>query len=135
MIGSMSRADNRIPGLSADNLRAIEAIAAANTATNQALATLVQALAPPALQPAKTPHRRSYRVNNITRGDDGELAGDVEYADGRVRRFRVSRDEHGDLVGELDDAAPDAEPTPAAEAEAEADRFAHVFGDPNHWRG
>jgi hypothetical protein len=30
------------------------------------------------------------------------MTGDVEYADGRARRFRMSRDGNNDLVGDAD---------------------------------
>jgi len=69
----------------------------------------------------------------MTRGEDGELGGNVEYADGRVRRFRMSRDENGDLVGEeLDPVGavmgpPAADAGPATETVPEGD-FAGVFG-------
>jgi hypothetical protein len=78
------------------------------------------------------PKSKSYRLTNVTRGEDGGLAADVEYSDGRVRHFQVKRDENGDLEGELDDVA-DAEPVPAADAGAapsssKAGPFASVFG-------
>jgi hypothetical protein len=100
--------------MSADNLSpadlaAIDAIAAANLVTNRALQELAQAMLD-GPQSEKPRPKRSYRLTNVTRGADGELAADVEYADGRIRRFRVSRDEAGDLVGELEHgAAPDDE--------------------------
>jgi hypothetical protein len=119
-------AGNRVLGLSAADMAAIDAIAAGNRATNEALAELTRAVAAP------QPKSKSYRFTGMTRGDDGELAGDVEYADGRVRRFRVARGDDGELVDdveELDRVAvvgplEDGEPPP----EATSGNFNDVFG-------
>ena len=136
--------DNRIAGLSAADLAAIDAIAAANMATNEALAELARAVATrhgvelPASQPNRpAPQRqksRSYRLTNVTKGLGGEMTGDVEYDDARVRRFHLSRNGSGDLVGDIEDLdrAADAAPAPAADAgpatEATPGDFSDVFG-------
>jgi hypothetical protein len=97
-------ADDRIPGLSRADMAALAAIAAANMATNQALAELTRAhgvtIAEPAPQPQ--PHQQK-----------------------RLRRFRVSRDENGYLVGEELDPVGTTMPAPAA---PEPNGFADVFG-------
>jgi len=75
---------------------------------------------------------RSYRLTNVTKGVGGEMTGDMEYSDGRVRRFRVARGEDGELVDdveELDRVAvvgplEDGEPPP----EATSGNFNDVFG-------
>jgi hypothetical protein len=80
-----------------------------------------------------TPKKRSYRFSNMSRDGNGGLAGDVEYADGRVRRFHVSQDETGDLVGDVEelDRVADATPAPTPEAAPEpSGMFAGVFGSP-----
>jgi len=51
-----------------------------------------------------------------------------------VRRFHVSRDETGDLVGDVEelDRVADANPVPATEAAPEpGGTFADVFGSPD----
>jgi hypothetical protein len=60
------------------------------------------------------PKSKSYRPTNLTRGEDGGLTCDVEYGDGSKRRFRATRNQDGDLEGELDDA--DAEMAQTADA-------------------
>ena len=109
-------ADHRVLGLSPVDEAAIDAIAAGNRATNQALAELARALAarhgvvlPEPLPDKAQPKNRSYRFSTMSRDGNGGLAGDVEYADGRVRRFHVSRDETGDLAGDVEDLDPVAD--------------------------
>jgi hypothetical protein len=65
------------------------------------------------------------------------MTGDVEYGDGRVRRFRMSRDGSGELAGEIEDVsaagagpAPVADRGPATEIAPEGD-FSDVFGSPD----
>ena len=71
---------------------------------------------------------RRYRLANVTRGVGGEMTGDLEYSDGRVRRFHMSRDGNGELAGEIEDvSAADAGPGPATEIVPEGN-FADVFG-------
>ena len=102
----MSHAD-RIPGYSDADMAAIDAIAAANTVTNQALQELARAMLDSPRQ-EKPRQPRSYRLINVARGTDGDLAADVEYSDGRRQRFVVRRNANGDLEGEFEDgAAPD----------------------------
>ena len=49
--------------------------------------------------------------------------------DGRVRRFRVSRGEDGELVGEVDELpAPTPEAAPASSVAPELGSFADIFG-------
>src|SRR5437899_751390 len=112
-------------GLSPTDQAALDAIVASNLATNQALAALALAIAPadgvepPAPQPgAPRPKNRRYRLTNMPRGEDGELAGDMEYEDGRRRSFRLSRDANGDLEGDIEDLDGVEEAAPAAEADA-----------------
>jgi hypothetical protein len=121
--------------LSRTDMAAIDAIVASNRATNEALVELARAMkgqrgasrGRPDAQPEKPRQSRSYRLSNVTRGADGEVAADVEYSDGRVRRFRVARDEIGDLVGELDDGPPSNDgSTPSVAPEPGA--FADIFG-------
>jgi hypothetical protein len=120
--------DSRSPSLSAADRAALHVLVACQLATDQALQGLARAtLDSP--RPEKPRQPRSYRLINVTRGGDGEMIGDVEYSDGRVRRFRASRDEASDLVGEFNDGAPDATSAPAVEAEpAPEGNFADVFG-------
>jgi hypothetical protein len=118
----------RNPPLSAVDEAAIKAIAAANKATNDALAELTRAIA---AQPDKPRRSRSYRLANVTRGADGEITGDMEYSDGRVRRFRFARCDDGEIDGEIEDFDREADATPAPTTEAAPEpggEFAGVFG-------
>jgi hypothetical protein len=133
---TMGPADNLSPA----DIAAIAAIAQANVATNKALAELARTIAArngvvsdepaPQLQPDKLRQKsKSYRLTNLARDENGNLDGNVE-TDGRVRRFRVSRDEDGELVGEVDELpAPAPEAAPASSVTPEpGGTFADVFG-------
>jgi hypothetical protein len=120
----MSRADNLSPA----DMAAIDAIATANWVTNRALQELARAMLDTP-QPENPRPKRSYRLTHVTRGEDGELVGEVTYSDGRpTRRFKVSRDEAGDLVGELDDDGAPSDDGSAPLVAPEPGAFADVFG-------
>jgi hypothetical protein len=131
---------SRVPDLSPADIAALGVIAECVRATHQAVDDLTRRLArergieltPPRPETTRSqtprPKKRSYRLANVTRGEDGALAADLQYADGRVRRFRAARNQNGDLEGELDDVT-DAEPMPETDAgEAPSDAFEGVFG-------
>jgi hypothetical protein len=112
-------------GFSDTDLAAIDAITAANTATNNALAELARAIA---AQPDKPRPKRNRRVTKMTQSADGELA--LEYSDGSAKRLHLSRDDAGDLVAEELDPVADATPTQEAEPAPKATPggFSDVFG-------
>ena len=122
----MSRANSP---LSAVDEAAIKAIAAANKVTNDALAELTRAIAAQPDRPQR--QNRSYRLTNVTKGVGGEMTGDMEYSDGRVRRFRFARCDDGEIDGEIEDFDREADATPAPTTEAAPEpggEFAGVFG-------
>jgi hypothetical protein len=121
-------AGSRIPGLSQADLAAIDAIAAANLVTNRALQELARAMLDSPRADKARP-KRSYRLTNVTKSADGEMTADVEYSDGRRRHFKMSRSADGELVGELDDGAPDAEPAPGTDDGSAPSTAPHAFDD------
>ena len=102
------------------DLAALNALAASQVETHRALQELTRSIAlaigvqPAQSQPDQPRPKRSYRFARMERGENGELSGDVEYADGRVRHFCLGRTATGDLEGDIEDA--DAAPAPAADA-------------------
>ena len=113
--------------LSAVDEAAIKAIAAANKVTNDALAELTRAIAAQPDRPRQK--NRNLRLSNVNHDDAGNLTGDVQYSDGRVKRFCFKRGEDGEIEGEVEDvdpvghavdAGPAPEPTPGG--------FADIFG-------
>jgi hypothetical protein len=111
---------------------AIKAIAAANKVTNDALAELTRAIAAQPDRPQR--QNRSYRLTNMTHGADGEMTGDMEYSDGRVRRFRFARGDDGEIDGEIEDIDPvgpavDAGPASETAPGGLADIFGSIEAD------
>jgi hypothetical protein len=114
--------------LSPADLAAADVLIGVAIKTNEAIQELTRAIAAP--QPAQP---KSYRFTGLRRGEDGELSGDVQSGDGRVRHFHLSRGENGELEGDIEDldgvedVAPvpeDAEPA----TEATPGDFSDVFG-------
>jgi hypothetical protein len=123
---------NRAKDMSASDLAALAAVASCNIETNKALLALAQAMAPPTPQPGPDRPRqknRNLRLSNVNHDDAGNLTGDVQYSDGRVKRFCFKRGEDGEIDGEIEDVdpvAPAVDAGPASEATPEG--FAGVFG-------
>src|SRR5258707_5667908 len=83
---------------------ALAALASCHIQTQQAVQELARAIArdrgielqqPQSDQPRQK--TRHYRLSNMSRDGNGGLAGDLEYADGRVRRIRLDPAETGQL--------------------------------------
>ncbi len=132
MGGSMT---NRAKDMSASDLAALAAVASCNIETNKALLALAQAMArqdgaAPQPEPGRRrPKNRNLRLSNMSHDDAGNLTGDIQYSDGRVKRFCFKRGEDGEIDGEVEDVDPvgpavDAEPAP----KATPGDFSDVFG-------
>src|SRR6266436_5152242 len=103
------------------DMAALAAVASCNIETNKALLALAQAMAPPTPQPERAkprPKNRSLSLSNVSRDDASNLTGDVQYSDGRVKRFCFKRGEDGEIDGELEDIDREADATPAPTTEA-----------------
>src|SRR5258706_10623993 len=130
--GSMT---NHAKDMSAADMAAPAAVASCNIETNKALLALAQAMARQPELGRRRPKNRNYRLSNVSHDDAGNLTGDVQYGDGRVKRFCFKRGDDGELVGDIEDvSAADAGPGPATdtvppiEDEPASRSFADVFG-------
>jgi hypothetical protein len=68
-------------------------------------------------------------VSNVSHDDAGNLTGEVEYGDGRVKRFCFKRGEDGEIDGEIEDVDPVGPAVDAGPAsETTPGDFSDVFG-------
>jgi hypothetical protein len=137
MGGSMT---NHAKAMSAADMAALAAVASCNIETNKALLALAQAMARQdgaARQPEPgrpRPKNRNYRLSNVSHDDAGNLTGDVQYSDGRVKRFCFKRGEDGEIDGEIEDIDPvgpavDAGPASETAPGGLADIFGSIEAD------
>jgi hypothetical protein len=114
---------------------AIAALAACHIETQKAVQELARTMARqdgamPQPEPGRPrPKNRNYRLSNMSRDDAGNLTGDVEYADGGVKRFCFKRGEDGEIDGEIEDIDPVGPAVDAGPAsETAPGGFADIFG-------